>query len=422
MTGLRLRHVADINPATPDFDRLSDDAEVTFLPLEAVWPGVRLDATRTRPKREVSTGYTRYLDGDVLVPKITPTFEADRSTIARSRTGAIGAATTELHIVRPSPHVDARYIDYLVSSQPFLLGGKAEMTGVAGQQRVPDGWLRDFPVPLSDVAHQRVIANFLDVETARIDALTAKKRRLYDLLLERSQRRLSLLAQRGLEDCGTRYSGHEWLGSIPSHWSVARLVFEARLESGHTPSRTKPELWENCDTPWITLNDVGYLADVEFVDETINLISSEGLAASSARVLPTGTVVLSRDATIGRCGILAKPMATSQHFANWVCGERLHPRYLWLVFRTLMQDHFHSLTDGATLRTIGMPDIRDFVIPLPPLKEQAQIVALGEQVRRLAAQVTTKLDRQIELLEERRRALITAAVTGELSVPGVAAA
>jgi mRNA interferase MazF len=78
------------------------------------------------------------------------------------------------------------------------------------------------------------------------------------------------------------------------------MVTAAQLETGHTPSRTRPELWENCTIPWVTLNDVGYLAKTEFIERTANLISEAGLAASSARVLPAGTVVLSRDAAIPR--------------------------------------------------------------------------------------------------------------------------
>lgn len=67
-------------------------------------------------------------------------------------------------------------------------------------------------------------------------------------------------------------------------------------------------------------------------------------------------------------------MATSQHFANWICGQSLEPRYLWLIFRTAMQAHFDSLTAGATLRTIGMPDMKELVVPLPSVNEQREII------------------------------------------------
>ena len=71
----RLRHIARINPLSPRFDRLPDDAAVPFLPMEKVWPE-GLDLSEQRPKSAVSIGYTRFESGDVIVPKITPTFEA----------------------------------------------------------------------------------------------------------------------------------------------------------------------------------------------------------------------------------------------------------------------------------------------------------------------------------------------------------
>lgn len=169
---IKLHHVAQVNPSTAEFDRLSPDAEIPFVPLEAVWrDGVLL--SRRRPRSEVQTGFTRFREGDILVPKITPTFQADRSVIAEGVEGGIGAGTTELHVVRVGSDVDVRYIRYLFSTRPFLHGGEAEMIGVAGQKRVPDEWLRQQSIFVSSQPRQRAIADFLDAETARIDALIA---------------------------------------------------------------------------------------------------------------------------------------------------------------------------------------------------------------------------------------------------------
>lgn len=418
MGSLRLRHVADVNPPTPEFDALPADAEVPFLPLEAVWPQ-RLDTTRRKSKAEVSSGYTRFREGDLLVPKITPTFEADRSVLVRDLVGGVGAGTTEIHIVRARPDVDARYLNYLVSSRQFLHGGAAEMIGVAGQKRVPDAWLRNFAVFETDLVNQAAIADFLDAETARIDALIAKKRKLASLVAERSWNAQADIACGRTLGHPVSASDHDWLGAVPSHWPIERLKYVARLESGHTPSRTNDELWQNCTIPWVTLNDVGYLQTNEFIETTVNLISEEGIAASSARVLPAGTVVLSRDATVGRCGILAIPMATSQHFVDWVCSDRLLPRYLWLLLRTAMQAHFDSLTAGATLKTIGLPDVKKLVAPVPPVSEQKQIVGEAASIRLRSNEAIASLGRQIDLLQEHRQVLITVAVTGEMEVPGV---
>ena len=123
MSGPRLRHVAEVNPSTPEFDALKDEDEVSFVPLERVWPNA-FDPSESRQKGSVSTGYTRFRDGDVVVPKITPTFQADRTLIVHGLKGGVGAGTTELHIVRAGPGIETRYVRYLMSTCSFLHGGR----------------------------------------------------------------------------------------------------------------------------------------------------------------------------------------------------------------------------------------------------------------------------------------------------------
>jgi type I restriction enzyme S subunit len=276
------------------------------------------------------------------------------------------------------------------------------------------------PLPVPPLAEQRAIADYLDAETAKIDALITKQQQLIATLRERRAAAAASDATKGTSTPATlKPSGLDWAGEIPAHWRVARLRDVARMESGHTPSRTREDLWENCYIPWVSLNDTRALTTNEYIYETSNLISDAGIANSSARLLPAGTVVLSRDATIGRSSIIGVPMATSQHFAAWVCGPNLLPRYLWLLFTSAMQTHFNSLTDGATLRTIGMPDLRAFAIPLPPVEEQLAICEYAAAQTAKADALIAKTERFIELSRERRAALITAAVTGQIDVQEV---
>lgn len=387
-----------------------------LLTLDVVESGTGRLLAREWPEPELppEAGVVDAEQGDVLFGKLRP-YLAKVLVVEEP-----SYASTELMCLRPLDGVESCWLQYVLLSQPLIEWSIATSEGTK-MPRTSWERLATFGVPSANPKEQRAIADFLDAETFRIDALIAKKRRLLDLIGERSrQRQIDTACGRNL-GMVTMDSGSDWLGRIPAHWRVKRLKYTARLESGHTPSRTKPELWENCNTPWVTLNDVGYLEAHEFVEETLNLISRDGLAASSARVLPTGTVVLSRDATVGRCGILARPMATSQHFVNWICSPELRPRYLWLLFRTAMQPYFDSLTSGATLRTIGMPDVKALKVPVPPLREQDEIVAEAGRVRLQANRAMILLQNQLAFLQERRQALITAAVTGELDLPGLAA-
>ncbi len=268
--------------------------------------------------------------------------------------------------------------------------------------------------PLSEQQH---IANLLDQETAKIDITIAKYERLKALLQEKRQALISHAVTKGLDpDAPMKDSGVEWLGEIPVHWEVSRLKFVAQLESGHTPSRTVAEYWENCSVPWVSLKDLGYLRANDYVLDTTDYINELGLANSSARILPAGTVVLSRDATVGRCGILGREMATSQHFVNWICGARLIPEYLLLIFRGPMQREFERLTMGATLRTIGMPEVNGFVVPVPPISEQRRLVAYVRDEAMRINEGVERIERAIDLLREHRTSLISAAVTGKIDV------
>ena len=212
-----------------------------------------------------------------------------------------------------------------------------------------------------------------------------------------------------------------WLLQRPMHWREARLTLLARLGSGHTPSRDRPEWWENCSIPWITTGDIGQMRGdrIEFIQETKRQISEEGLANSAAELHPVDTVVLSRTASVGFSAIMARPMATSQDFATWTCGDLLRPRFLLLCLRVMRPDLLGRLAMGSTHKTIYMPDIGAIRIPLPPIDEQDQIVeAVWQSLRPLDA-AADALTQRIALVAEKRAALTASALAGDLRSPAL---
>jgi type I restriction enzyme S subunit len=264
------------------------------------------------------------------------------------------------------------------------------------------------------------VADYLDRETARLEALIAVTQQMLLLLAERWEtQRIALVSgtSGSAEQLGT---GPEWLGRVPSSWSIERLKFLARMESGHTPDRKVDAYWVDCTIPWITLNDVGTLQREWTITESANAINELGMANSAAHILSAGTVVLSRDATVGRAAILGRPMTVSQHFVGWTCGPRLAPEYLLHVLRGPMQRHFATLTAGATIATIGMPELNDLVVPVPSSDEQARIVAKLRSAEDQFERARAALDSRVGLLQERRQSLITAAVTGQLDLQDAA--
>ena len=212
-------------------------------------------------------------------------------------------------------------------------------------------------------------------------------------------------------------SGVEWLGDVPEHWEVGNIRRYATMKTGHTPSRQHPEYWDDCHIPWFTLADVWQLRDPRtvYADQTKECVSEMGIANSAAELLPSGTVMLSRTASIGFSGIMPVPMATSQDYWNWVCGPRVLPEYLLVVFRS-MRPEFDRLMMGSTHRTIYETDAASFHIPVPPLAEQRAIATFLDRQTEYIDTLRGKAEAASERLQEYRTALITAAVTGKIDV------
>ncbi|MBI1776751.1 MAG: restriction endonuclease subunit S [Proteobacteria bacterium] len=157
----------------------------------------------------------------------------------------------------------------------------------------------------------------------------------------------------------------------------------ARLESGHTPSRRVPDYWDG-DIPWIGIRDATENHG-RTIARTVQSVTQAGIDNSSARILPAGTVCLSRTASVGYVVVMGRPMATSQDFVNWVCTEAIDHNFLRYV---LLSEHESMLrfASGTTHQTIYYPEAKAFHICLPSIGEQHAI-----------AHILGTLDDKIEL-------------------------
>lgn len=167
---------------------------------------------------------------------------------------------------------------------------------------------------------------------------------------------------------------------LPEGWARTALVDVARLESGHTPSRKHPEWWGG-DVPWMGIKDARAHHGGE-INATLQTTNEDGLANSAARLLPAGTVCLSRTASVGYVVVLGRPMATSQDFVNWICTEAVHPAWLRCVFMA-DPDALRRFGKGTTHTTIYYPEVLSMHVALPPLQEQVRI---AERVDELLSQ------------------------------------
>jgi type I restriction enzyme, S subunit len=324
--------------------------------------------------------------------------------------------TSEYPIFSAKDGCSAEYLRY-VFEQPWFWGlAKAWSSGTTSRARLqPRDFLR-IPAPIPGSEQERVIVEVLGSQ----DETMAEARRLLKQLAAAKFWTMRELLTHGHPVFAGRLRPfrESWpmgriapkIDKVPAHWALVRLTDVARLESGHTPSRSRPDYW-NGGIPWISLQDTEALEELE-ISQTRETVSELGIQNSSARILLKGTVVFLRTASVGLCSIMGRDMATSQHFANWVCGPKVDPHYLVQVFRHMTRE-WRRLQAGSVLPDVYMPVFENLQILLPPREEQAAIAAGGESFDRRIAAERAYLDQ----LQETKRGLAQALLSGRKLVP-----
>ena len=275
-------------------------------------------------------------------------------------------------------------------------------------------------VPVPPITEQAAIAARLTRKTATIDRLRESLRRLQTLLESQRQAFVVQTVAHGLDDQTARQAtAVSWLDWIPAHWAVVPLTEVALLATGDTPDKQNPSYWQG-EIPWVSLRDGHQLRRAQYLHDTAFYATAEGLASAWVPVLPAGTVILSRAATVGLRGILKRPMALSQHFVGWTCHVPLWPEYLYWVLECL-EPELHALATGTAVKTVSVAKLRTLRIPLPPLAEQQAIAnrisRYVDHIRRMQAHVTQALSRW----HEYRVAVVAQGVVGrDLAFPQAA--
>jgi type I restriction enzyme, S subunit len=403
----RVREMADLINGFPfDSAEFSDHGELPLVRIRDILG----DSFETFVSLEVVPESAIVRDEDVVVG-----MDGDFNVVHWSRGAA--ALNQRLCLLRSNGRADTRFLAYALPAHLQVIN---DLTYATTVKHLSSGQVRSIRMTAPDLPEQRAISDYLDRETARIDTLIEEQQRLIEMLRERRHGVVRRVVGGGLDNAPTKSSGLHWVAQVPDHWTVGNIRRFAQMKTGHTPSRSNPDLWVDCTIPWVTLADVWQLRDgtVTWLStDTNSRISEFGLANSAAELLPAGTVVLSRTASVGFTGIMPVPMATSQDYWNWVCGRNLLPEFLVWVFRAMRNDIL-GLMIGSTHKTIYQPVAAGIAIPVPPTEEQQRIVAhLDEQTAKID-NLIGETERFIELSRERRAALITAAVTGQIDVRG----
>jgi type I restriction enzyme, S subunit len=407
----RVKYVAEITPKKPIVDR---SLKCSFIPMEKLkTDSIILDETKQIDT--VYDGYTYFADGDILMAKVTPCFENKNIAIAKGLTNKIGFGSSEIYTIRASEKVVNRFLYYRLQEDGFMDLAIGAMTGAGGLKRVPSEVVANYIYASPEDGEQQKIANFLDHETAKIDTLIEKQQQLIKLLKEKRQAVISHAVTKGLNpNAPMRDSGVEWLGEVPEHWAMPKISHIGRVLNGSTPDKSNLSYWEGGAVPWLASGCL----NSEIVDEPSHLISEAAYQNSSVELIPTDSLLVGmvgQGKTRGTSAILAINSCINQNMAAIIPNEKVKIRFLYFLFQA-MYDDLRELGRGGNQAALNCEIISSIRIPLPPIEEQTAIVDMLDELLIKLGDTDTLGEVQITLLQERRTALISAAVTGKIDV------
>ncbi|MCO7192022.1 restriction endonuclease subunit S [Pseudonocardia sp. McavD-2-B] len=361
--------------------------------MEAISEFGPVDTSRRRPFRDLQSGYSYIEDGDIALAKVTPCFENGKGFVAQNLPCGYAFATTEVSVIRPKSSIDARYLSWIFQSSDFLQRGESHMTGSGGLRRVPDSFIEKYSVPLPRITTQQAIADYLDHETARIDDLVKHQQELINTLLERRQ---AVVSHMTASDQFSR----------PSDWDSVTLRRIGRFVTGKTPTGDPGELYDDAGPlGWARPEDLG-----GYVVPSRRLTA---LAASQVRQTTSSVLICCIGATVGKVGWSDGPISSNQQItAVEIDGIAKY----WYYSLTGLRSDLVALAVGNTIPILNNTRLAELRVSVPPVEQQQTIVSrLDTETERLD-KLIHEAEKFIQMCSERRTALISAAVTGQIDL------
>lgn len=279
--------------------------------------------------------------------------------------------------------------------------------------------LARFVIPTPSICEQETIANFLDHETAKIDTLIKKQQQLIQLLKEKRQAVISHAVTKGLNpNAPMKDSGVEWLGEVPEHWIVAQLKFNTlEMQTGPFGSQLHAEDYVDDGIPLV---NPAHMIEGKIVPDYRVSVDSETWKRLNRHQLKEGEIIFARRGDLGRCAIVTKEQE------GWLCGTGslkaklnhcLSSEYAYLLITSDGVISELSLeSKGSTMENLNTETLGRVRLPVPPQTEQIDILNYVHKVSGKYEALIEKAISAIQLMQERRTALISAAVTGKIDV------
>ncbi|OGU12192.1 MAG: hypothetical protein A2X61_08425 [Ignavibacteria bacterium GWB2_35_12] len=287
--------------------------------------------------------------------------------------------------------------------------------------------LKEINIFVPPIDEQIKIVEFINKKTALIDSFIEKKQKLIELLKEERTAVINQAVTKGLpspsgEGQGVRFkpSGIDWLGDIPEHWEVKKLKYVAEIQSSNVDKKTNEG-----EISVLLCNYIDVYKN-EFINDSILFMEASATEKEIEKfILNKGDVLITKDSETP--DDIAKPAYVEKDFENVICGYHLAQiktnrhdmfgEYLFRLFQSKdFNSHFEVSANGVTRFGLPLDSITDVIVPLPLKAEQKQIVNHIENETQKIDSTITKIEKEIELMQEYRTALISEVVTGKVKV------
>jgi len=316
---------------------------------------------------------------------------------------------------------ETNYIYYWTRTPSYRAQVEVACAGTSSSmQNLSQDAFRGFLLPLPHFAEQAAIGRFLDRETAKIDALVEEQQRLIELLKEKRQAVISQAVTKGLDpNVPMKDSGVEWLGKVPEHWDTGSLIRIAdRIVVGIAEAATHAYADEGIAILRSTNIRAGrIIGEILFVTREF----AEGRAT---KLMSAGDLVTVRTGNAGVTAVVPSELDGCQCFTMLITTLRGHelPAFYCYALNSLPSQRYFSLEGWGTAQVnISVPILKALPVTIPPISEQRAIVAYLDDATAKFDGLISEAETAMRLLDERRAALVSAAVTGKIDVRGLAA-
>ncbi len=312
-----------------------------------------------------------------------------------------------LRITVNDKKMSSEFLYYVLKFSPTRERLRTISNRAINQVSINTTQLKKFLLVIPSISEQQKIANIL----SNADELITSTQKIIEQTKSMKKGLMQRLLVNGIGH--TKFKKVKWnygkLLEIPEDWNIVLLDTIAKRGSGHTPDIKNPEFY-NGGIKWVSLAD-SYRLDNVYITETTKEISQKGIENSSAVKHPSGVVILSRDAGVGKSAITKTEMAVSQHFMVWQCGENLNNYFLYYLLQ-FWKPFFESIAIGTTIPTIGLPFFKKFKIIFPQKIEQDKIALILSNIDfQIQSQIQYK-----EKLELLKKSLMQKLLTGQVRV------